>query len=112
MVLIAIILIFRVFNNQSLIDAVFKTAGYTYGPLLGLFAFGILTGRGLRDGLVLPTCFAAVGLTWLIVSHSVEWLYGYKFGFEILLLNGTLVFLGLLAISRPRALNPTAQAAV
>ena len=111
-VLIAIILIFRVFNNQSLIDAVFKTAGYTYGPLLGLFAFGILTGRGLRDGLVLPTCFAAVGLTWLIVSHSVEWLYGYKFGFEILLLNGTLVFLGLLAISRPRALNPTAQAAV
>ena len=111
-VLIVIILIFRVFNNQSLIDAVFKTAGYTYGPLLGLFAFGILTGRGLRDGLVLPTCFAAVGLTWLIVSHSVEWLYGYKFGFEILLLNGTLVFLGLLAISRPRALNPAAQAAV
>ena len=102
-VLIGIILIFRVFNNQSLIDAVFKTAGYTYGPLLGLFAFGILTGRSLRDGLVLPTCIAAVGLTWLIVSHSVEWLGGYKFGFEILLLNGALVSLGLLLISRPAA---------
>ena len=111
-VLIVVILIFRVFNNQSLIDAVFKTAGYTYGPLLGLFAFGILTRRGLRDGVVLPTCFAAVGLTWLIVSHSVEWLNGYKFGFEILLLNGALVFLGLLAISRPAGVNPTAQAAV
>jgi len=102
-VLIGIILIFRVFNNQSLIDAVFKTAGYTYGPLLGLFAFGILTGRSLRDGLVLPTCIAAVGLTYLIVSHSVEWLGGYKFGFEILLLNGALVSLGLLLISRPAA---------
>lgn len=102
-VLIGVILIFRLFNNQSLIDAVFKTAGYTYGPLLGLFAFGILTRRRLRDGLVLPTCVAAVGLTWLIVSNSVAWLHGYKFGFEILLLNGALVYLGLLAISRPAA---------
>ena len=111
-VLILIILVFRVFNNQSLIDAVFKTAGYTYGPLLGLFAFGILTRRGLRDELVLPTCFAGVGLTWLIVSHSVEWLGGYKFGFEILLLNGALIFLGLLLISRPAGVNPTAALAV
>ena len=99
-VLILIILVFRVINNQSLIDAVFTTAGYTYGPLLGLFAFGILTGRRLRDGLVLPVCVSAVALTYLIVSHSVEWLGGYKFGFEILLLNGALVYLGLLAISQ------------
>lgn len=111
-VLIIIILIFRVINNQSLIDAVFTTAGYTYGPLLGLFAFGILTKRALRDNLVLPTCVAAVALTWLIVSNSVEWLNGYKFGFEILLLNGALVFLGLLAISRPASVNPTPAAAV
>jgi Na+/proline symporter len=112
-VLIVIILIFRVINEQSLIDAVYKAAGFTYGPLLGLFAFGILTGRQLRDKLVLPTCVAAVGLTWLIVSHSVEWLNGYKFGFEILLLNGALVYLGLLAISRPAdAVNPAVPAAV
>ena len=102
-VLIVIIMIFRAVNEQSLIDAVFTTAGYTYGPLLGLFSFGILTGRRLRDPLVLPVCVSAVGLTYLIVSHSVEWLGGYKFGFEILLLNGLLVFLGLLAISRPAA---------
>ena len=107
-VLILIILVFRVLNNQSLIDAVFTTAGYTYGPLLGLFAFGILTGRGLRDRFVLPICVTAVALTYLIVSHSVEWLYGYKFGFEILLLNGLLVFLGLLAISRPNGAVPAA----
>ena len=102
-VLILIILVFRVINEQSLIDAVFTTAGYTYGPLLGLFAFGILTHRQLRDQLVLPVCVTAVSLTWLIVSHSVQWLGGYKFGFEILLLNGALVYLGLLSISRRAA---------
>ena len=111
-VLIVIILIFRVFNNQSLIDAVFTTAGYTYGPLLGLFAFGIFSRRGLRDALVLPVCVVGPLLTLLIVSHSQEWLGGYKFGFEILLLNGLLVLLGLWAISRPPAPNPAPNPAV
>lgn len=110
--LIGIILAFRVLNNQSLIDAVFKTAGYTYGPLLGLYAFGIFTRRGLRDRLVLPVCVAGPLLTLLIVANSVEWLNGYKFGFEILLLNGALVLLGLFAISRRPALNPAPVAAV
>ena len=100
-VLIVIILIFRALNEQSLIDAVYKAAGFTYGPLLGLFAFGIFTRRQLRERLVLPTCVAAVSLTLLIVRNSVEWLNGYKFGFEILLLNGALVYIGLLLISRP-----------
>jgi Na+/proline symporter len=100
-VLIIIILIFHALNEQSLIDAVYKAAGFTYGPLLGLFAFGIFTKRQLRDGLVLPTCTAGVALTLLIVTHSEEWLNGYKFGFEILLLNGALIYLGLLLISRP-----------
>ncbi len=100
-VLVVIILIFRALSEQSLIDAVYKAAGFTYGPLLGLFAFGIFTTRRLRERLVLPVCVAGVGLTLLIVSHSVEWLNGYKFGFEILLLNGALIYLGLLLISRP-----------
>jgi Na+/proline symporter len=100
-VLVVIILIFRALNEQSLIDAVYKAAGFTYGPLLGLFAFGIFTTRRLREGLVLPVCVAGVGLTLLIVLHSVQWLNGYKFGFEILLLNGALIYLGLLLISRP-----------
>jgi Na+/proline symporter len=99
--LILIILVFRLINEQSLIDAVFKTAGYTYGPLLALYSFGIFTRRLLREGLVLPVCVAGPLLTLLIVAHSVEWLGGYKFGFEILLLNGALTFLGLYLISRP-----------
>jgi Na+/proline symporter len=99
--LIGIILIFRLINEQSLIDAVFKTAGYTYGPLLALYSFGIFTRRRLREALVLPVCVAGPLLTLLVVSHSVEWLGGYKFGFEILLLNGALTFLGLYLISRP-----------
>jgi Na+/proline symporter len=99
--LILIILVFRIFNDQSLIDAVFKTAGYTYGPLLALYSFGIFTRRRFREGLVLPVCVLGPLLTLLIVSHSVEWLGGYKFGFEILLLNGAITFLGLLLISVP-----------
>ncbi|MEJ7664165.1 MAG: hypothetical protein WKG07_33870 [Hymenobacter sp.] len=73
----------------------FTTAGYTYGPLLGLFAFGILTRRGLRDRLVLPVCVAAVVLhVRLSCRTPVQWLSGYKFGFEILLLNGALALPG------------------
>ena len=112
LVLVVIILVFRQLNDQSLITAVFKAAGYTYGPLLGLFAFGILTRRGLHDQLVLPVCVAAPLLTWLINANSVAWLGGYKFGFELLLLNGALTFAGLGAISRPATaaqLNLTAQ---
>ncbi|RZK95334.1 MAG: sodium:solute symporter, partial [Hymenobacter sp.] len=74
---------------------------YTYGPLLALYSFGIFTRRVLREPLVLPVCVAGPLLTLLIVTHSVQWLGGYKFGFEILLLNGALTFLGLYLISRP-----------
>jgi len=108
LVLIVIILIFRAINDQSVITAVFKAAGYTYGPLLGLYSFGIFTSRGLHDRLVLPVCFAAPLITWFINVNSNAW-WGYEFGFEILILNGILTFLGLLLISRPaatRELNP------
>jgi len=100
--LLVIILIFQAVNEQSLIDAIFKTAGYTYGPLLALYAFGIFTSRAPREPLVLPVCVIGPLFTLLVVSHSVEWLGGYKFGFEILLLNGAITFLGLLLISRGR----------
>ncbi|MFD2786013.1 sodium:solute symporter [Hymenobacter rubripertinctus] len=108
-VLIVIILIFRAINDQSVITAVFKAAGYTYGPLLGLYSFGIFTSRGLHDKLVLPLCLLTPLLTWFINANSEAW-WDYKFGFEILILNGLLTFLGLWAISRPRnlELNPVA----
>ena len=83
--------------------AVFTAASYTYGPLLALYSFGIFTERRLREHLVLPVCVAGPLLSWVIVSHSEEWFNGYKFGFEILLLNGALIFLGLFLISRRAA---------
>ena len=107
-VLVVIILIFRVINDQSVITAVFTAAGYTYGPLLGLYAFGLFLRRAPHDRLVPAVCVAAPLLTYFINAHSVQW-WDYKFGFEILILNGALTFLGLLLISRPamaRELNP------
>jgi hypothetical protein len=75
-------------------------AGYTYGPLLGLFAFGIFTKRKIRDPYVIIIALASPLLTYLIHSHSFQWFWGYKFGFELLILNGLFSFLGLYLISR------------
>jgi Na+/proline symporter len=110
LVLIVIILIFQAINDQSVVTSLFKAAGYTYGPLLGLYSFGIFTSRGLHDKLVLPVCLFTPLLTYFINANSKAW-WGYEFGFEILILNGLLTFIGLLAISRPRVateLNPVA----
>lgn len=99
--LVVVILIFERLNDQSVINAVFKAAGYTYGPLLGLFAFGILTRRGFaarREALVPVACAVAPVLTWVLNANSEAWFGGYKFGFEILLVNGALTFLGLALI--------------
>ncbi|UOQ55362.1 sodium:solute symporter [Hymenobacter cellulosivorans] len=107
-VLVVIILIFRMLNDQSLISAVFKAAGYTYGPLLGLFSFGIFTKRQLHDRFVPWMCAWPPVFCYILNANSKAWLGGYEFGFEILLVNGLLTFLGLLAISRQPAaeLNP------
>ncbi|RTQ46212.1 sodium:solute symporter [Hymenobacter gummosus] len=112
-VLVVIILIFRALNDQSLITAVFKAAGYTYGPMLGLFAFGIFTRRQLLDKYVPWMCVWPPVACYFLDRCSEVLLGGYKFGFEILLVNGLFTFLGLLAISRPAevgsAVNPAAR---
>ncbi|AKQ44679.1 sodium:solute symporter [Rufibacter radiotolerans] len=95
-----VIIIFKVINDESVVQAVFKVAGYTYGPLLGLYSFGVFTKRPVRDNLVPFICVLAPVLTYIISANSVDWFYGYEFGFEVLLLNGLLTFLGLLSISR------------
>lgn len=89
------ILLFRLINSTSIIDAIYILCSYTYGPLLGLFAFGLFTKRNVNDNAV-PfiavasplICFAADRITF----HSV----GYKFGYELLMLNGMITFTGLL----------------
>lgn len=100
--LMLVILIFRVINDQSVIAAVFKVAGYTYGPLLGLYSFGLFTKRHLRDKWVPLVCVVCPILTYITNANSKEWLFGYEFGFEILMLNGFLTFMGLLFISSRR----------
>jgi Na+/proline symporter len=99
--LFIVILIFWFINDDSVIAAIFKVAGYTYGPLLGLYAFGFFTKRKLVDRLAPIVCIAAPVLTFLINAYSELLLFGYKFGFELLILNGLLTFLGLWAISYP-----------
>lgn len=97
--LLGVILLFRAFNNRAIVDTVFLIANYTYGPLLGLFAFGILTRKKLWDVVVPVVCLAAPLLTYVIAQNSAQWLGGYVFGNELLLLNGGLTFLGLFLIS-------------
>ncbi len=94
-----IIILFRELNNSSVIDAVFIAAGYTYGPLLGLYAFGLFTKIKVRDKFIPFICVISPLLTFLIDRFSTELLGGYKFGFELLLVNGFLTFMGLLAAS-------------
>jgi Na+/proline symporter len=101
-----IILITKELNERSLIDAVLNVAGYTYGPLLGLFSFGLLTKRQVNDRLVPLVCVLAPALSYLINIHSVEWLGGYRFGFEILILNGLITFAGLALISHKKRPAP------
>ena len=93
-----VILAFRPFHNQSLIDTLFDVAGYTYGPLLGLYAFGLFTHRRVRDRGVPVIAVLSPVVCYLLKLYMPLWT-GYHFGFEILLLNGLLTFLGLLAIS-------------
>ncbi len=106
LVLFIVILVFQVINDQSVINAIFTVAGYTYGPLLGMFAFGILTKWRIKDRWVPVICVLSPILSYGINLNSETWLDGYKFGFEILILNGMITFLGLLLIGKKTGLKP------
>ncbi len=102
-ILLAVILIFRAINNDAVISGIFTAAGYTYGPLLGLFAFGIYTKFDIRDKLVPLVCLLAPILSFLISYYSPKLFAGYQIGFELLLINGLLTFVGLWFIRRKKA---------
>jgi Na+/proline symporter len=97
---LAVIVVFKEINEKSVIDAVLQVATYTYGPLLGLFSFGLFTKKQIKGVGVVLVCLASPLLSYLISLNSEAWLGGYKFGFEILIVNGLITFLGLLAISK------------
>jgi SSS family transporter len=100
LLLFFVIIIFNAINDSSVINSIFKVAGYTYGPLLGLFSFGMITKLKVKDMLVLPVCLAAPILSYIVDINSVAWFNGFEFGFFILILNGSLTFIGMLLISK------------
>lgn len=96
---LVIILIFKKINERSVIDAVLDVAGYTYGPLLGLFSFGLFTTRQVRDKLVPVICVVSPVISYILSTNSEAWFNGYKIGIEVVLINGLITFLGLFLIS-------------
>jgi SSS family transporter len=99
LVFLIIIIVFREINERSLIDAVLNMAGYTYGPLVGLYAFGLYTKRKLKDKLVPIVCVVSPIITYVLNTHSKEWFNGYQFSFEIIIVNALVSFIGLWIIS-------------
>lgn len=98
---VVIILLIRAFNSTSLIDAIYTIVSYTYGPLLGLLAFGLFTHRRVRDRYVPYVCIASPLLCYAI-DQIAKQQFAYHFGYELLLLNGLLTAGGLLLLSMKR----------
>mgnify|MGYP001627309448 CR=1 FL=1 len=118
------VMIFKWIDDKSIIDVILKLAGYTYGPLLGLFSYGILLNRTVNDRIVLPICIMAPLVTLLLdIINNADWFikklaltgtladsltnlsaslfHGYKIGIELLLINGLITFSMLYLLSKP-----------
>ena len=94
-------MIIKSLNDDSVIDSLFKLAGYTYGPLLGLYAFGMITKWEVKDKFVPVVCLLSPFAAYFIGVNSEVW-FDYKFGFELLILNGIITFLGLLILTEKK----------
>ena len=97
LILFLVILIFKLINDESVISALFKVAGYTYGPLLGMYAFGLFTKWKIKDHLIIPVVLIAPIFSYVLQLKAPDW-WGFHFGFELLIVNGALCFLGMLLI--------------
>ncbi len=100
-VFLLIVMVFKWIDNKSIIDLILKVASYTYGPLLGLFAFGILTKRSLNNKWVAFICILAPILCFVLEYYQKYLLGGFQIGQELLIINGLFTFLGLWLISSP-----------
>jgi len=96
-----LVMIFYWINNNSMIGIILKLAGYTYGPLLGLFAFGILTRRRPVDKLVPYVCFIAPILCFFIDKYQAAIFGNFKIGLELIIINALFTYIGLYLISKP-----------
>jgi Na+/proline symporter len=99
-ILFVAIMIFQLINDESVISSLFTAAGYTYGPLLGLFSFGLFSKRIVLDRWVPIVCFLSPILAFILKLKAPDWFWGYQIGFEILIFNGIFTFIGLLILSR------------
>ncbi len=101
LIFLIIVMIFKWIDNKSTIDLLLKIASYTYGPLLGLFAFGILTKRSIQDKWSPIPCFAAPIICLILDKYQMAILGDFKIGQELLIINGLITFIGLWLISKP-----------
>ncbi|GAB4094401.1 sodium:solute symporter [Flaviaesturariibacter terrae] len=109
-VFLLFVMVFKWINSGSMIGVILKVAAYTYGPLLGLFTFGLVTKRAVRDDLVPVVCIVAPLLCFVVDKFQAELLGAFQIGSELLILNGLLVFIGLLLISKPANVQPELRA--
>jgi Na+/proline symporter len=101
MLMFLVIIIFNSLNDKSVVSMIFRIAGYTYGPLLGLYSFGLFMKKlSVHDKLVPLVCVLSPALTFAIATYSKEWLGGYVFDAELIIVNGLITFLLLLGISK------------
>jgi SSS family transporter len=98
--LFLVIVLFKSINDQAVVGKLFTVAGYTYGPLLGLFAYGLFTKNSVKDKWVPVVCILSPIICYILNANSVQWLNGYKFGFELLILNGIITFIGLVVLRK------------
>ncbi|MDP9047080.1 MAG: sodium:solute symporter [Bacteroidota bacterium] len=99
--LLLTIIIFNALNGGAVVSAIFKVASYTYGPLLGLYSFGLFAGKlQVRDKLVPFICLVSPAVCYYLSAHSAELLRGYVFDNELILINGLITFIGLLLTSK------------
>jgi hypothetical protein len=99
-----VILVFNHCSSSGVITLIFTMASYTYGPLLGLFAFGILTRRSVRSATIPFIAIASPAICYVVSTNSAAWLGGYQFSYELIILNGALTMLGLWACSRKKCI--------
>jgi Na+/proline symporter len=104
-IFLVFVMVFKWVNDPSMIGVILKVAAYTYGPLLGLFSFGIITKRQVMDKWVPVVCVFAPVVCFLIEKFQKELFGDYQIGLELLIINGFLTFMGLLLISKPGALH-------
>ncbi len=95
-----VIFVFNWLNNTSVIDAVYILASYTYGPILGLFAFGIFVKKRVKDKYIPLVAIASPMLCFIIDKNSQVWFGGYSFSYELLILNALFTFIGLTFLIR------------